>query len=230
MAARRWVGMTTDSVGIDQHDSALCYCVPVRALWIDLAGHEQSFALFADGRTVGRRLVEDHRAEEKLMPALDALLREAGWTYSDLTHVAAVTGPGGFMTLRVAVSLTNALAYALKIPSAGLHGSDVWRVRTDAADCVWLHSTKKTHAFIRGFGTLAVKWPEPVQLPIEEIASALAKDTLWTGELIPEHAAALTRARQIANHKAVADVLPDLLQAAEFKKNRTLEPWYGRGA
>ena len=64
-----------------------------------------------------------------------------------------------FMTIRVALSMANAMAYALKVPLAGMHLSDVWGARItrsgDAAsprDWVWLHSTKKTHAFARGFG------------------------------------------------------------------------------
>ncbi|HRH93969.1 MAG TPA: tRNA (adenosine(37)-N6)-threonylcarbamoyltransferase complex dimerization subunit type 1 TsaB, partial [Candidatus Peribacteria bacterium] len=158
----------------------------MRTLYIDLAGAERSFALVDDTHVVGSVTIDDHRAEERLMPAIDALLKDAGWNREDLTHVAAVTGPGGFMTIRVAVSLANAIAFALGIPSTGLHLSDVWhaRVTSDesrvtgtmaarnselrARDCVWLHSTKKTHAFARGFGSFEKLWPEAVLQPIGE--------------------------------------------------------------
>lgn len=204
--------------------------MPVRTLYIDLAGAERSFALVDDAHVVGGVSVEDHRAEDKLMPAIDALLKDAGWNREDLTHVAAVTGPGGFMTIRVAVSLANAIAFALGIPSTGLHLSDVWRARVKQKDCVWLHSTKKTHAFVRGFGAFAKQWPEAVLQPIGDIAAAVPDGTAWMGELIPEHLAALTHTKRVTDAAPLADVLPLLLKSAAFAPGGKLEPWYGRGA
>ncbi len=212
----------------------------MRTLYIDLAGAERVFALVQDDTVIGTAPVEDHRAEEKLMPAIDALLKDASWNREDLNRVAAVTGPGGFMTIRVEISLVNAIAYALKIPVAGIHLSDVWHARVacttaarslkpEACDCIWLHSTKKTHAFVRGFGTLAQLWPEAVLAPIDEIASTVPSGALWMGELIPEHVAALPGIKRIENPKPLEKVLPGILSGLTYEE-KTLLPWYGRGA
>lgn len=209
----------------------------MRILFMNLAGAERVFALVHDDAVIGTATVEDHRAEDKLMPAIDTLLKDAGWSREDLTHVAAVTGPGGFMTIRVEISLVNAIAYALKIPAAGVHLSDVWNARLphrgDAAsplqDWVWLHSTKKTHAFVRGFGAFATLWPEAVLAPIDEIASTVPDGSLWMGELIPEHVAALPGIKRIENPKPLEKVLPGILSGLTYEE-KTLLPWYGRGA
>ncbi len=201
----------------------------VRTLYIDLAGAERAFALCDGGRFVGSANVDDHKAEDKLLPAVDKLLQDAGWTRADVRRIAVVTGPGGFMTIRVALSMANAMAYALKIPLAGIHLSDVWKARIAESDCVWLHSTKKTHAFARGFGSFAKRFPEAELRAIADLRSELPKDAPWMGELIPEHLAALPEIRRIAKSRPLDAVLPGLLDGLAYEE-KTLLPWYGRGA
>jgi tRNA threonylcarbamoyladenosine biosynthesis protein TsaB len=52
------------------------------------------------------------------MPAVDQLLRDAGWRPRDLEGVAVATGPGSFTGLRIGVSAAKGLALALSIPLA----------------------------------------------------------------------------------------------------------------
>ncbi|HEX9009649.1 MAG TPA: tRNA (adenosine(37)-N6)-threonylcarbamoyltransferase complex dimerization subunit type 1 TsaB [Holophagaceae bacterium] len=54
---------------------------------------------------------------ERLIPALDALLAEAGGRPADLTGVAACVGPGGFTSLRIGVATAEGL---------GLTGLPTW--------------------------------------------------------------------------------------------------------
>lgn len=54
---------------------------------------------------------------ERLIPALDALLAEAGGKPADLTGVAACVGPGGFTSLRIGVATAEGL---------GLTGLPTW--------------------------------------------------------------------------------------------------------
>jgi tRNA threonylcarbamoyl adenosine modification protein YeaZ len=201
----------------------------VRTLYIDLGLADGGFTLAQDDRVVGGVRVADHKEEAGLMPALERLLKDAGWTTRDLGRIAAVTGPGGFMTIRVAISMANAMAYALKIPIAGVHASDVWAAAVQEKDWVWLHSTKKTHAFARGFGSHANIWPEAGPHLIDDLAKQLPKGTLWAGELIPEHLAALPQLKHIETAKQTAAFLPALLQGLSYG-DQTLLPWYGRGA
>ena len=54
---------------------------------------------------------------ERLIPALDGLLAEAGGKPADLTGVAACVGPGGFTSLRIGVATAEGL---------GLTGLPTW--------------------------------------------------------------------------------------------------------
>jgi tRNA threonylcarbamoyladenosine biosynthesis protein TsaB len=47
---------------------------------------------------------------------LHLLLKEAGLTLADVTHLAVNVGPGSFTGLRVGISLVKTLAYTLRLP------------------------------------------------------------------------------------------------------------------
>lgn len=200
----------------------------MRTLYIDLAGAEKWLALVDEKAVVGMTRVEDSRDEAAFMPKLEAFMRGVGCALQDIARIATVAGPGGFMTLRVQMGIVNALAYGLHVPAAAVHASDVWKHRIQERDWMWLHSTKKTHMFVRGMGAYAARWPQPVLLSVEE-AAHLPKQAAWAGELIPEHAALLTGMQLIANPRPVEAVLPDVVEQLSYDK-KTLLPWYGRGA
>lgn len=52
----------------------------------------------------------------KLLPVIDELLSENGFTLDDVAAFSAVTGPGSFTGIRVGVSTINALSFAKKNP------------------------------------------------------------------------------------------------------------------
>ncbi|WP_165241054.1 tRNA (adenosine(37)-N6)-threonylcarbamoyltransferase complex dimerization subunit type 1 TsaB [Corynebacterium lizhenjunii] len=71
------------------------------------------------------RVVEDTRAHnEQLMPTVEALLAQVGWTYADLDAVVVGTGPGPFTGLRVGMATASALGVALNIPVFGVCSLD----------------------------------------------------------------------------------------------------------
>ena len=151
----------------------------------------------------------------ELIPIVKGVLEEAGWKLSDLTHIVCVVGPGGFTSLRVAVTFANVLADQLEIPSAGVHLSEVYAARTED-DVYWLHSTKKDQLFVCGG-----KWEEPTLINVNEIPCGA-----WMGELLDEHKKA-SGAEQV-QLKDLTEVLPELVSAAGYSKE-ILHPWYGRG-
>ncbi len=53
---------------------------------------------------------------ERLMPAVDQAVRDAGCTVSDLDRVVCGSGPGSFTSLRIAASLAKGLAVGRSIP------------------------------------------------------------------------------------------------------------------
>lgn len=52
----------------------------------------------------------------RLLPVIDELLFENGFSIDDVTAFSAVTGPGSFTGIRVGVSTINALSYAKNKP------------------------------------------------------------------------------------------------------------------
>lgn len=52
----------------------------------------------------------------KLLPVIDELLSENGFTLDDVEAFSAVTGPGSFTGIRVGVSTINALSFAKEKP------------------------------------------------------------------------------------------------------------------
>jgi tRNA threonylcarbamoyladenosine biosynthesis protein TsaB len=57
---------------------------------------------------------------EKLMPAIDNLLREASLSVRNIGGIALALGPGSFTALRIGVSTIKGLAYALRVPVVGV--------------------------------------------------------------------------------------------------------------
>ena len=62
---------------------------------------------------------------ERLMPMIEALLRDHGRTWQDIGRIGVGTGPGNFTGIRIAVSAARGLALGLGIPALGVSGFDV---------------------------------------------------------------------------------------------------------
>lgn len=202
----------------------------MNTLFLDFASHRQQFALVDETHVLTSIDLDDHKEEETLMPKLEELLKEEKMTTKDLTHTACVLGPGGFTSLRVGVSMANALSYGLKIPSCGIHLSDLWgEAAKKEKDFVWIHSTRKTSLFIRGFGTFAKNWPEPLLIDVKTVQEELQKASV-VGELIPEHRVVLKESISMLPIDSFDSVLPAVLSQCTYKEGQILLPWYGREA
>jgi len=94
----------------------------LKILAIETATPSVGCALWDEGGPVASfMLVARQRHAEVLMPAVDQLCRQAGWTVADLTGVAVDRGPGLFTGLRVGLATGRAIAAACRIPAAGVN-------------------------------------------------------------------------------------------------------------
>lgn len=194
-------------------------------LFLDFCSNRKLFALVRDGKTVAECDLQDHTDEASVMPAIEELVAKAGRTLADINRIAAVTGPGGFMSQRVGLAVSNALAWSLQIPIAGVHLSEVYAARV-SGDALWIHSTKKQLLFIRGLGKYAKTWPDAVTISLEELSTV--KKGTYVGEVLSEQSAVL-QIKPLTMMKDIADVLPHLLKEIEYS-TKPLIPWYGRGS
>jgi tRNA threonylcarbamoyl adenosine modification protein YeaZ len=105
----------------------------VLLLAFDTATPAVTVALSDGTRVIAEESAVDARRHgELLATAIAQVLRTAGVSHGDLTHVAVGTGPGPYTGLRAGLVTANVLASALSIPADGICSLDVIAV---AADC-----------------------------------------------------------------------------------------------
>lgn len=210
----------------------------MNVFFLNIASREGMVACVADGRVLSSRVADTKVSDADLPGLLKQAWGEAGWNPKDITHVACVSGPGGFMSLRVGASTVNALAWALDVPVAGIHLSDLYGARLMVPQpalhpelpdgALWIHSTKKEELFVRGFGMYAATFPEAVHLTREDLGGRIAGPFRFMGELIPEHDEWLhANGGQRAELHAIDEILPAFLMDADYER-KTVLPWYGR--
>ncbi len=90
-------------------------------LGFDTSAAHCAAALSSDGEVRGAVHAEMARGQsERLVPMLEALLREGGVTWRDVTALGVGVGPGNFTGIRIAVATARGLALALGIPAVGV--------------------------------------------------------------------------------------------------------------
>jgi len=95
----------------------------MRILALETTGFTGTLALLDDDRVVAERaLPSDQRSAQSLAPAIQSLLQDHGWPIPSLGLIAVAQGPGSFTGLRVGVTTSKTLAYAI--------GADVLGVDT----------------------------------------------------------------------------------------------------
>jgi hypothetical protein len=108
--------------------------------------------------------------------------------------------------------------------------SEKWKMENEG---IWLHSTKKTHVFMK-----RADQAEPTLLSLEELRGIVESSKsdirnskrLWMGELIPEHRTLITElGYQEAPLLPLSQILPNFVSNLTFTHDYTVLPWYGRG-
>lgn len=176
----------------------------------------------------------DRTDETSILPAIQTTLTAAGINAPNpLRHIERIvllTGPGGFMSLRMGAAIVNTLAWGLPCPIAGLHLSDLWAARIPPqSTVVWLHSTKRDALFVRGCGAWRERWPDPVLTSMDAllVARDAMKGASYVGDLLPAHRDMVQLPDASFSCKSIEDVLPDITQRLSYGKG-PIEPWYGR--
>lgn len=85
-----------------------------RILAIETSSRVGSVAIATKSRLLRAELLPGRmRHAGELMPAIDGMLRQAGWPVESLTDVHVSIGPGSFTGLRIAVTVARTLAWSI---------------------------------------------------------------------------------------------------------------------
>ncbi|MDA0729211.1 MAG: tRNA (adenosine(37)-N6)-threonylcarbamoyltransferase complex dimerization subunit type 1 TsaB [Bacteroidetes bacterium] len=113
-----------------------------RILILDTATLQCSVALAEDGVVVAFReeREEGYVHAERLLPLIDDVMTEHGWTPRDLEAVAVSGGPGSFTGLRIGVSTAKGICHAQGIPLIALDTLQLLAIQGERLDP---HATRR---------------------------------------------------------------------------------------
>lgn len=86
------------------------------SLFIDTHFKEVVIVLYKDGKLIGKKFSNNERHSVVTMPLIEEILKYANIKINDIQEIIVVNGPGSFTGVRIAVTISKMLAYALDLP------------------------------------------------------------------------------------------------------------------
>lgn len=104
----------------------------MKILAFDASTEYCSTALWIDGAVLSREQHAGITHSQLLLPQCQAVLAEAGLSFTDLDGIAYGMGPGSFTGLRIACAVAQGLAFAADVPVVGVSGLQALALATGA--------------------------------------------------------------------------------------------------
>jgi len=167
-------------------------------LALDTATERGSLALLADDRVVEELFLDTPGSFlVHLLPALDALLAQAGRTLTDLDAICVSQGPGNFTGLRLGLATAQGLALALNCPAVPVPTLEVLAAPFPGHPhpVASLADAKRQEVYLGMFdcrGEFPEPLNEPERLAITDLPSRLQPPLLLTGPGLRPHRDFLT--------------------------------------
>lgn len=200
-------------------------------LGLDTATETIRLAL-VDGTRAWTRSLPPERGRSHslvLLPALDALVREAGLDKEALEGVVCCVGPGGFTGLRTGVATAEGLALA-GARTWGISSFALWaealRLAGEPGPFWILLDGQRGEAFLQRWfeGT-----PAPaVRRPIPELASALAGERWFAPRAFADRLEGLPGRMELADEAAEAALVALVCSRSQDPPESPLVPFYLR--
>ena len=94
---------------------------------IDAATRYSGLALLQDETVLAECIISSGLTHsQRLLPALDFLLQEAGYTIAQIEAIVVTEGPGSFTGIRIGMSTAKGLAQGLNCPVVGISTLEAW--------------------------------------------------------------------------------------------------------
>jgi tRNA threonylcarbamoyladenosine biosynthesis protein TsaB len=127
-----------------------------------------SVAICRNGNLVVERhwtALESHST--KLLQEIDAAMRRSGSTWNDLTHLAAISGPGSFTGIRIGLGTIQGLAHASGKPILGITALETlaFAASTIEGPICAVIDARRNQVFHQLFDNRGVAVPRSSQLP-----------------------------------------------------------------
>jgi len=140
---------------------------------IDVSAEKGIVFLGQGKKVLVKKVIDPYASSEKLLPLLDALLKERELEPESLKGIIVSLGPGSFTGLRIGVCLAKGLAFVLKIPVIGVSTFDSWVFSSSAQGILCplkrAHSSRFYGAFYRKDKEVRKRLSEYLFLPFERI-------------------------------------------------------------
>ena len=195
-------------------------------------------ALLDGDRVIGEFLLDVRITHsERLMPAIDRLLRDASWTTASLEGLAVAVGPGSFTGLRIGLSAVKGLAWALGLGVAAVPTLDALAATLPFAAhpvCPVLAARRnEVYCSLHRWDgvTMRRQWDDLALAP-DELASRLTEPTILLGDgahlIASRHARLAPPHRRMPSAAAVGVLGLARFRAGEVVSAGELSPFYLR--
>ncbi len=210
----------------------------VRLLALETSTLAGGVALLDDERIIGEYLLDVRLTHsERLMPAVDRLLTDAGWTVAALDGLAVAVGPGSFTGLRIGLSTAKGLAWARGIPVAGVPTLDALAASLPFCAlpvCPVLDARKGEVycSLYRWDGAQMCREWEYLAIPPDALSARLGEPTVLLGDgaagIASRHARVAPPHRRLPSAAAVGVLGLARFRAGEVVSAAELSPLYLR--
>jgi tRNA threonylcarbamoyladenosine biosynthesis protein TsaB len=167
-------------------------------LALDTATERGSLALLADDQVVAELALDTPGSFlVHLLPALDALLAQAGLSLTEIEAICVSQGPGNFTGLRLGLATAQGLALALEIPAVPVPTLEVLAAPLAGSPhpVAALVDAKRQEVYLGLFdcrGEFPESMNEPERLAVADLPRRLVPPLLLTGPGLGPHRDFLT--------------------------------------
>ena len=198
----------------------------MKLLAFDTSTHWLSVACGADDTWCVRGEPAGQAHSERLLPLVDAVLAETGWSLRSLDGIAFGAGPGSFTGVRIACGVAQGLGFGadlplVPVPTLQALAQAAWREHS-ATHVLASLDARMREVYVAAYVRVDGRWDEflaPAVLPPADVALPSRNGAEWIG-VGGGFAAYPALAVQLALTRVDADAVPDARAIGELAQPR----------